>query len=222
MPATRRGSKKSLTPPRTPPRSARQSATANDLTILARGMTISDSTPREWYSPNQSFPYVIYAFKDEVNPVRHMCVDVLMPGISESYIRKIEVLSCGKNLSLQVGAPCWFYEVTYLERAMGAEYHAQHEAVVNFEENVVQPVQHNFKENNPWIESVPCIIPLPEKCHVGDTQWRRGFFLSANAPAPGGMTQYNWITFMKLKTTKTYELCNAGAAEVDFAAGGAL
>ena len=220
MPATTR-SKKSLTPPRTPPRSARQSATADELTILAKGMTISDSTS-EWYSPNQSFPYVIYAYKDEINPVQHMCVDILMPGIPDDYLRKIEVLPCGKNLSVLVGAPRWFYEVSYLQRAMGAEFHAQHEAVVNFEENVVQPVRRSFKENNPWIESAPCIIPLPQKCHVGDAQWRRGYFLSANAPDPGGMTQYNWVTFVKLKTTKTYELRNAGAAVVDFAAGGAL
>jgi hypothetical protein len=44
----------------------------------------------------------------------------------------------------------------------------------------------------------------------------------ANAPDPGGMIQYTWITFVMLKTTKTFELCNNGVAAADFAAAGAM
>ena len=121
-------------------------------------------------------------------------------------------LSCGKKLSVLVGTPRWFYESTYLTRVMGNNFHAQHAAVDNFEENVVQPVRRKFKENNPWIDSSPCIVNLAEKCHVGDAQWNRGYFQTANASDPGGMTQYTWITFVMLKTTKTFELRNNGAA----------
>ncbi len=202
MPATRR---KSKTPPR-------NTAPAEDeITVLARGMTISEPT-NEWSSPNWSFPYIIYAYKDEEQPLRHMHVDIMMPGVPENFIRKMEVLSCGKKLSVQVGTPRWFFETTYLTRVMGNNFHAQHAAVDNFEENVVQPVRRKFKENNPWIESSPCIVNLPEKCHVGDAQWSRGYFRTANAPDPGGMIQYTWITFVMLKTTKTFELRNNGAA----------
>ena len=132
MPATRR---KSKTPPR-------NTAPAEDeITVLARGMTISEPT-NEWSSPNWSFPYVIYAYKDEEQPLRHMHVNIMMLGVPENFIRKIEVLSCGKKLSVLVGTPRWFYETTYLTRVMGNNFHAQHAAVDNFEENVVQPVRH--------------------------------------------------------------------------------
>ncbi len=195
----------------TPPRNT--APAEDEITVLARGMTISEPT-NEWSSPNWSFPYVIYAYKDEEQPLRHMHVDIMMPGVPENFIRKIEVLSCRKKLSVQVGSPRWFYETTYSTRVMGNNFHAQHAAVDNFEDNVVQPVRRKFKENNPWIESSPCIVNLPEKCHVGDAQWSRGYFQTANAPEPGGNIQYTWITFVMLKTTKTFELRNNDAAAI--------
>jgi hypothetical protein len=136
MPATRTV-RMSKTPPKN---TAPAPAPAEDeITILARGMTISEPT-NEWSSPNWSFPYVIYAYKDEVEPLRHKHVDIVMPGVPENFIRKIDVLSCGKKLSVQVGTPCCFFKTTYLTRVMGNNFHAQHAAVDNFEDNVVQLV----------------------------------------------------------------------------------
>lgn len=91
--------------------------------------------------------------------------------------------------------------------------------VDNLEENFVQPVCTKFKEINPWIESAHVSIHFPEKC---DATWTYGFFETRNRPKPGGHVQYNWIAPVKLKTTKTYELCNAAEAAADFLAASGL
>ena len=45
------------------------------------------------YSPSFQFPYMIYAFKDENLPVRHMWVGCLSPNLPNEFIREVRVLS---------------------------------------------------------------------------------------------------------------------------------
>ena len=224
MPATRSGKRSSKSASPVPSRRSHAPPAVENLIRLTEGMAVSDTpiTNSKWYSPNSQLPFVTYAFKDENNPIRHLKVDLMMPGHPDEFIRKVEVKPCGTKLSVVLGTPRWFFESAYLVRTMGPDYHPQHAGVDNFEENVVQPVRKKFKENNAWIESAPCIIDLPEKCYVGDATWTRGYFETANRPAPDGHIQYTWIVRVNLKTTKTFELRNAAAAAANYAAAGAM
>jgi hypothetical protein len=189
----------------------------DEITELASGLTISTARSSPWYNLTYQFPYVIYAFRDENNPVEHLVVEILAPTVPTEFIRVIEVMPCGTKLKVAIGTPRWFAEHTFIQRRLGGEYHAQHAAVDNFVTNVVQPIRSKFKENNPWIEGAPCIIPLPKKCQTGDINWQRGTWRTRNMDVVQGQIQFNWVISVVLKTTKVYELRNDEQAVENFA-----
>lgn len=210
MPASaKKPAKKSTTP--------KKVAAVEEITELASGLAISSGTKSSWYSPSYQFPYVIYAFKDENHPVEHCVVELLAPTVPNEFIRSFQVMACGTKLKVLIGTPRWFFEHSFIERRLGADYHAQHTGVENFETNVVQPVRSKFKDNDPWIEGAPVIIPLPKKCHVGDVTWQRGTWRTRGLELVAGQVQFNWVISIMLKTTKVYELRNDVAAVQQYA-----
>ena len=212
MPATRKTKSKSP-----------KKSSADDVTeLISSASRLSLANKPVWYSANFELPYTIVAFNDEVNPVRHLTVEIFAPTVPTSFIRTVEVLTCGTKLKVEIGAPRWFYEQVFMERKLGNEYHGQHAGVEHFTDNVVQPVRSKYKTLNPWIEGMPMVINLPEKCQAGDVAFTRGTFLTRDVDQVGGMDQYNWVISVNLKTTKKFEVRNEAGAAVDYAAGGAL
>jgi hypothetical protein len=137
--------------------------------------------------------------------------------VPNEFIRSFQVMACGTKLKVLIGTPRWFFEHSFIKCRLGADYHAQHTAVENFEANVVQPVCSKFKDNDPWIEGAPVIIPLPEKCHVGDVNWHRGTWRTRGMELVQNQVQFNWVISVMLKTTRVYELRNDVAAVQQYA-----
>jgi hypothetical protein len=191
----------------------------DELSALASGISLSSSgLSQAWFSPNfGTFPFTMYAYRDEEHPVEHMVVEVLAPNLPNEYIRAVQVMPCGTKLKIAIGTPRWLFEETFIQRRFEDAFHAQHAGVDCFVENVIQPVRSKFKGEDRWIEGAPVIIPLTKKCVSGDVTWSRGTWRTRNMDLVEGQVQFNWVISIMLKTTKVFELRNNNADVQNFA-----
>lgn len=187
-----------------------------ELTKLAEGLTIAPKVGG-WYSKTWTFPYVVYAYKDEELPVEHMVVEVLAPTVPLNFIKKLEVTPCGLWLKIEIPVPRWFFESGFIERKFRDAFHGQHIGVECFDANVTQPIRKQHKDGDPMVMGDAFMINLPKKCVVGDVTWRRGTFRTRNMEEVHGQTQFNFVISVHLKTTRVYEVRNEVLEDDNFA-----
>ena len=166
MPASRRK--------RTPTKKKAATKDDADVEALASQTAAMDIAKKPvWFSPAFSFPYKIYMFSLQDHTKRQMNIDIIGPSLPSSFIRHAKVLKGGNTFELSIGCPRWFFEKVHIEKRLGTTYNAQHSAVENHSNNVVQPVRAMYPDSDPWVIGPPTLIPLPHPCKEGHVNWER-------------------------------------------------
>jgi hypothetical protein len=115
----------------------KKKSAVDELSVLISGLTLSSGTTQPtWYSPSWTFPFTIYAYRDEEHPVEHMIVEVLTPNVPNEFVHTMQVMPFGTKLKLVVGTPCWFYEERFIQKRFEGDFHTQHADVDCFVKNV--------------------------------------------------------------------------------------
>ena len=100
----------------------------------------------------------------------------LMKGVQlpPEYIVHAKVLPGGMQFSLLVGVPRYFYEESYMQACMGANYSTGSALFQAFNRAVIQPIRRLFPGTSNSIEGTPQIVNLEEECVEGPVPYHYG------------------------------------------------
>ena len=159
--------RKSATKPRSKSKSPKKPASNSEVEDLTnRTSRLAVSRPIfTHYSATYVNPFNIYGFTED-NRIRFN-VEVLAPNLPLTFLCTSTVKEGGTVLEILFACPRWFFEHSYVQHRLGADYADMHSAVSAFHDQVTQAVRRDHDNTDRFVLGIPQRIILPEPCMEG-------------------------------------------------------
>lgn len=142
------------------------------------------------YSPTYVCPYSIYGFTED-HRTRYN-VEVQAPNLPLTFLRESTVMPGGMVLKVVFACPRWFFEHSYIENRLGADYADMHASVLAFHDQVTQAVRRDHNSTDRFVIGTPQLIPLSEPCMEGHVNGVPSTWRTRGMEVVNGNTQFQW------------------------------